>query len=887
MKTAPSPRLRLLSTIMCCAVIGSGCEAERPQEADRIEILTGDNQTGAPGSFVGQPLRVRVLGPRRVDFLGRKRERQPATGITVRFRVQGVKAADKTSPTAESEADSVGSQEKTSIEPYPLLFARDSQLTSSTVPPSQSPPGRSPGATELHVPTDEAGVAAVDVRLGTQSGEWRVEARVQRRPRKDDDVHFRVTSGVQSSLSALEGPVGSDVRFEMRLLTWDANTGKAVPLPDREVMLSIVDEPRGAAGTAELKNRRDETTNQGERRTEITLGDRPGQYRMLAEIAATDADERQWRGIVYTVVATDWLWIGVRFIAAVLVFVIGIRLLGSGTLLLVGGYSDRPTETWSKSRLSGFVGGAAAGVTFQSSSLVVSYLASLANSGLLRAPAALSLILGANVSATLLCQILALDVSLLAAPFLMVGTLFFVARRHSRFEAWAWVCVGLGLVLLSWNLLEDTYATAALSNNLRTALLADASSFGRFFVLLGTALGAGFLLRTSNLLVVLAMLAVAHELLPSDNAVPLVLGANLGAAVMVYVLVQRKRLEARRLALLNLLVHTLTCGLLVILGLIKVRGHSPLLWCIEAVVPGQLLSPLPGNTVQHVAMAHTLYNLFAAVLFLATPRLPIRLVDRLLPNIASDDELKPIHLDESLVSVPALALRQTTAEVTYLTEVTRKAVAEAFDAFRYDDLDLAHQVGRREELIFDLSRNVSRYLVLVGERQLSHRDATRLEILQSATEAVARIATYADALRDLTARKIDEKAHSSEEVGRDLNEVYDLVAAQFENILTLLKERDFRTEESAVKMVERLAKYSSRIDGHWRQRASGSGQQRAALPAPESSAGSAPEADAMVSFTDHVESLVHQEAFRLLFSIAADLAQIAQRMRILAPQRGE
>ncbi len=90
--------------------------------------------------------------------------------------------------------------------------------------------------------------------------------------------------------------------------------------------------------------------------------------------------------------------------------------------------------------------------------------------------------------------------------------------------------------------------------------------------------------------------------------------------------------------------------------------------------------------------------------------------------------------------------------------------------------------------------------------------------------------------------------------------------AHFGNILTLLDERDVRTEENAVKMIERLAKYSSRIHSHWRQGHEEGWQES-------------------IPLATHQLLIIYQEAFAILFSIAADLAHIAQRMRILAPQR--
>ena len=90
--------------------------------------------------------------------------------------------------------------------------------------------------------------------------------------------------------------------------------------------------------------------------------------------------------------------------------------------------------------------------------------------------------------------------------------------------------------------------------------------------------------------------------------------------------------------------------------------------------------------------------------------------------------------------------------------------------------------------------------------------------------------------------------------------------AQFTNILSLLKQRDTRTEENAVKMVERLAKFSSKIESQSRQRI-------------EQSQGEGN------PVTIHLQNMVYQEAFQVLFRVAGHLAHIAQSMRILSPER--
>jgi phosphate:Na+ symporter len=287
---------------------------------------------------------------------------------------------------------------------------------------------------------------------------------------------------------------------------------------------------------------------------------------------------------------------------------------------------------------------------------------------------------------------------------------------------------------------------------------------------------------------------------------------------MVFLLSVGKRREAKRLAFANFAVQAIGCFAAVMMSLIPVQGETLFAQLVRLLTPGGFFPGVRSSSGQHLAVAHTVYNLLAGAVFLVYPRALFIIVDRFLPVSPAREELKPFHLDRNLLTVPSLALRQVAAEVTYLTEICRKSIAESFDSFRYNDLDLSEQVVRREETISEIHRELSKYLVEVCESQLSRRDASRLEILHAAASSLVRIGELGERLRDVSARKIEEKVPPDPEVDRDMNEAYDLVMAQFTNILSLLKQRDTRTEENAVKMVERLAKFSSKIESQSRQR---------------------------------------------------------------------
>ena len=349
-----------------------------------------------------------------------------------------------------------------------------------------------------------------------------------------------------------------------------------------------------------------------------------------------------------------------------------------------------------------------------------------------------------------------------------------------------------------------------------------------------------------------------------SSTVPLIIGANVGAAGFTFVATIRKRGEALRLALATLLLQAVGAIGTVILALIPIEGQPLFLRLVEWVTPGALFSA-GSASAQHVATVHTLHNLIPAGMALFWPGLFVRLTDRLFGGTAAAAPLKPHHLDRNLIRVPSLALRQANAEVVYTTEACRKMMAEAFDAFRYGDIEIAEQVTRRAEMISGVHREVSLFLLEVSRNELNRSDASQVEVLQSTIDSLSRIAELAERFRELTARKSEEQVENVEDIDRDMNETYDLVMAQFANILSLLRRRDARTEESAVKLVEKIAKVSSRVEVYWRQRLeqAGDGESQVGI---------------------HLQTMLYQEGFNLLLRAASQLAHVATRMRLFAAE---
>ncbi len=839
----------ILALTVCLCTI-TGCY--KPPTDDRpalIESLSGNHQCALPGEILPKPLVVRVLGQSSRDFLGRRGRRRPLKNqsVTFRFRLEGL-AEDSKSGNGPSE-DS------------PSFILDGEKETAERLD-------------KVEVKTDASGTASVRIRLGNKNGDWRIEASIPRQGRKDLDEQFRVVSGVEKLADNIEAAVGSEIPIALRLQARQDN-GELVPLEGRTVHMRIAGEPPVRGEPASLNNRRAKTGKDGVRKgTDLTLGDRAGTYRVLAEIEGRE-DDPPIRGIIFTVMAIDWLRIAVEISVGLIFFLLGVRFLANGFLIVLGPHLHHATGRMAKNRILGYLGGILAGITFQSHSAVTSHLMSFVNGGLLKSRGAMGLLLGALLGATALPQILALRIDFLIAPLAGLGLLLVVLPRSFGLAHWSRIFLGAALALASWSLLGSGIEQLEMSSRFKSDVLPASLSFqqpwavmaGNFTYLLLAGAGIGLVLRTSNLVVIIAVLLASRGILAPLSMVPLILGANLGSGLSSLFRSFFKNRDTCRLGICILVIHLLTTILFSVLSLMPREGTSLLLWFIDQVTPGSLFHPLQENVGFHIAMTHTFYNLVASLIFLALPGIATGLASLILPAKRGADDLKPYRLDENLIPVPGLALRQVLEEICYLAELCQKNIAEAFDSFRYSDINLAGQVARREEIIAGIHREASRYLVLVQENQLSRRESTEIEKLQSSVAALSRVGEAAELLRELASRRIEDKIQPAEEMDRDLGEIYELIMKQFENILVLLRSPTNRLEESAVKTVERLAKFRSRLETQWKQRierANENSEDQVLL---------------------HVQTSAYQQAFDALFQAASHLGHIAERMRLLSPER--
>ncbi|MCX4157602.1 MULTISPECIES: Na/Pi cotransporter family protein [Paraburkholderia] len=327
-----------------------------------------------------------------------------------------------------------------------------------------------------------------------------------------------------------------------------------------------------------------------------------------------------------------------------------IDLAGSIALLLLGtqmvqtgmhrafGAGLRPLLARSLGgRFRAFLAGMGATAALQSSATTGLMVESFAAEGLVGLVPALAVMLGANVGATFIVQVLSLDVAAAVSPALiLVGALMFRKVSNTRAHDLGRMFIGLGLMLLALHHLLELMTDYEDAPSLRM-LLGAASTVPVVDVLL--AAGLTWAADSNAAAVLLITSLCARNVVPPNTAFALVMGANLGTAINP-VLAGTAPYDPvlKRLPVGNLLT--------------RIAGVALALAALGPI--GRFMVTMEPDNARVVADFHTFFNVALACVFL--PMLPLyaSLLNRLLPSpVAVADPQRPPLLDSTSNRIPA------------------------------------------------------------------------------------------------------------------------------------------------------------------------------------------------------------------------------------------
>lgn len=409
----------------------------------------------------------------------------------------------------------------------------------------------------------------------------------------------------------------------------------------------------------------------------------------------------------------------IELMGATMLLLYAVRMVRTG-IERAFGPSFKRVVTESQNRVSAAVTGLVLAIVLQSSAAVALLVSGFSGAGALSFGAGLSVVLGADLGSALLIQVFSFDLSWLVPVLLALGGGLFVKSERRPFRQAGRIILGVAFILISLRFLRETMDPIRDS----AFLPAIADYLARDFVtafIVGCVLA--FAMHSSVAVILMCVTMVSIQAIPVVAGVSLVLGANMGSALIAVWLTRSMENRARRVPLANFVV----------------RGSGALA-AVILLNKTVLLSYIgPMDSAQTLINVHILFNALLLTMLVVANYLeaPTKIV--LPDDPPSLDEQSPIYrsaLDTGVLDRPHLAIANLKREVLRMVQLVETMMSPVMDLYtRYND-EHARTVVAKDTHVNVALDEVRRYAAALQSSSLTKSENKRIRELTEYAIAV-------------------------------------------------------------------------------------------------------------------------------------------------------
>jgi len=303
-------------------------------------------------------------------------------------------------------------------------------------------------------------------------------------------------------------------------------------------------------------------------------------------------------------------------LTAVILFIFGLDHFSKEIQNISGERLRKSLATATRIPLLGVFIGAVVTAIIQSSSATSVITISLVNAGVISFQNSVGIIIGSNIGTTVTAQLVAFKLTAFAPFFIIAG--FFLSLLRSRFAIFGKAVFYFGFVFFSLNLISSSLQPLQNNSTLIDLLTQPQNPFlAIFFGCLFTAI-----VQSSSVTTGLAIVFTQQGLLGLENAVPLIIGANIGTTATALIAVFNMDISAKKTALCHFLFNI--GGVILFLPILLLFGSR--------------LAELQLDPAVALATIHLVFNLVTSFIFVLFVSPFARLIDSLLGEGRMDFE---------------------------------------------------------------------------------------------------------------------------------------------------------------------------------------------------------------------------------------------------------
>ena len=448
-------------------------------------------------------------------------------------------------------------------------------------------------------------------------------------------------------------------------------------------------------------------------------------------------------------------------------FLYGMKIMSSGLETLAGGKLEGLLKKMTSNPIKSLALGAGITIAIQSSSALTVMLVGLVNSGIMQLPQTVGVIMGSNVGTTLTAWITSLagiedgnffmtllKPSSFSPVVALIGILLIMASKSDKRRSVGSIMIGFAILMFGMGFMSDSMKSLSELEGFTSVLTAFNNP------ILGVIVGALFtgIIQSSAASVAVLQGLAGTGSLTFAMAFPIIMGQNIGTTVTAAISSIGVSKNAKRVAVVHAAFN--------IIGTVAFL----LVYAVIYLTVKPLFFNLPIDEFG-IAVSHTVFNVATTLLLIPFSKLLVRLAHFFVKDQEKEiaKEAPVCFLDQRLFATPSIAVSECNARTAEMAKIAEEAITHA-RAYLKNPTELERNlVLSYEDKLDKYEDALSRYLVSLSSRALSHRDSRETAKLLHSVGNLERIGDHAVNILKVADEIADKKLAFSPAADRELS----------------------------------------------------------------------------------------------------------------------
>lgn len=373
---------------------------------------------------------------------------------------------------------------------------------------------------------------------------------------------------------------------------------------------------------------------------------------------------------------------------------------------LAGGKLRTWINLFADNRITAILLGLILSLLLSSSGAVTVMLVGLANARLLTLEQVFSVVLGASIGTTFVVHLFAFNISKYGLLIIAAGVLSSAISRSDKFSKITRGIFFLGLMFFSLSLVSSA-GTELESNELFQYTINYFRDRPIVSFLIAGVLTALIQSSAATIAFVMSLMVSKHAQL--EEAIPWILGANVGTTATAFFASFKGGILGKQAA-----VGHLVCKFVGAMICFPLTG-----FLIQA---SQWMG---GDLARQIANAHTLFNLFVAILFFPFVSIGVWMARKIIPEKKEEGPFNFHYLDPKTLETPELALAQAQREILRLSDNVEQMVERCILIFKTGSTKEIEVLKERDQVVDFLNRGIKLYLTKLSQKEMTPEQVQR------------------------------------------------------------------------------------------------------------------------------------------------------------------